>query len=380
MIFSESQGKTLPQAQRAFTLVELLAVIAVISLLLALLMPAVQQVRERARSAQCLSQLKQLGIALQSYEATHSLWPPSIVRQEDGKPPPPSIPFAALRYRAHWTGFHMLLPYLDQEPLYRKYQFSGTWLSPLNDANDHSSWPLNQTVLPVLTCPSAPHSVMAIGGENPAGAHWMAGAPGDYSFNHGQDIIRAIAGDEAGCAGGLLHYWSQIPTRTRGPFGYNSNCRVAHVRDGLTHTILIGEKSGGRLIYSGWNSTFPKLSVEYPWAMAAIEFFAQTGGTGVSNSAWVAGPFAATHDFRLPLCPESTPGTGTPFPMNPVPRNMPATSDERPLYSFQSMHFGGTNFLFADGSVKFLNENINQGVYQGLSTIAGIEIFSDGDF
>ena len=367
--------------RRGFTLIELLAVIAVASILIALLLPAVQQARERARAMQCLHQLKQLGLALASYEATYTLFPPSFVRQQDGNPPPPPIPFAALRYRCHWTGYHLLLPYLDQANLHAKFDFNGTWLSPLGDANDHSCWPLNQTQISTLMCPSAVHDVLPIGGDGAgAGLHWMAGSPTDYAFNHGTDIIRALPGDDVGCTTGVLDYWRQVPLGIRGPFGYNSDCRVQAIRDGQSNTIMLGEKSGGRLTYGGWNSAFPKLPVEFPWAMAAVEYFAPTGDTGVANSAWVVGPFAVTHDFRLPLCPESPAGSGNPFPMNPTPRDIPQTSDERPFYSFQSMHAAGANFLFGDGSAKFLNQSMNQGVFEALSTIAGAELVSEGSF
>ena len=376
-----SQTGELRPSIRGFTLIELLAVMGIISVLVALIFPAVQQAREGARRAQCLHQLKQLGIALQAYESTYQIYPPSIIRQQDGNPPPPPIPFAALRYRGHWTGFHLMLPYLDQAVLHDKYDFNGTWLSPLADANNHACWPLNQSKLTTLICPSAAHEVMPIGGDAAgAGVHWMAGSPSDYSFNHGADMIRALPGDEAGCTTGILDYWRQVPEVIRGPFGYNSDCRPQNVKDGLSHTIMMGEKVGGRLTYGGWNSAFPRLIVEFPWAMAAIEYFAPTGDVGVSNSAWVVGPFAVTHDFRLPLCPESTPGSGNPFPMNPTPRELPQTSDERPFYSFQSVHSSGVQFLFGDGSAKLLNESMNQGVFEALSTIAGRELVSDGDY
>ncbi len=366
---------------RGFTLIELLAVMAIIAVLIALIFPAVQQARESARRAQCLHQLKQLGIALQSYESTFQLYPPSIIRQQDGNPPPPPIPFSALRYRGHWTGFHLILPYIDEAVLHDKYDFNGTWLSPLSDASNHSSWPLNQVKLETLICPSAIHEVMPIGGDAAgAGVHWMAGSPSDYSFNHGADMIRALPGDEAGCTTGVLDYWRQVPEAVRGPFGYNSDCRPQDVKDGLSHTIMMGEKVGGRLSYGGWNAAFPRLMVEFPWAMAAIEYFAPTGDVGVPNSAWVVGPFAVTHDFRLPLCPESTPGSGNPFPMNPTPRELPQTTDERPFYSFQSMHSAGAQFLFGDGSAKLLNQSMNQGVFEALSTIGGHELVSDGDY
>src|SRR4051812_49229159 len=91
-----------------FTMIELMVVIAIISVLVAVLLPAVQQARERARVAQCQNNLKQLGLALHSYESSHSVFPSSFERQEDNNPPYPPGPLSAIRYRDHWTGFTML--------------------------------------------------------------------------------------------------------------------------------------------------------------------------------------------------------------------------------------------------------------------------------
>ena len=68
----------------------------------------------------------------------------------------------------------------------------------------------------------------------------------------------------------------------------------------------------------------------------------------------------------------------TPFPMNPGPRKLGTSPDERPLYSFQSEHTGGTHFLLGDGAVRFLNESIDQGIYEALSTIEGKEVTGGG--
>ena len=364
-----------------FTLIELLVVIAVIGILLALLLPAVQQARERARAAQCLSNLKQLGLAIHNYQSTNSVFPPSFVRQEDGNPPPPPVSYSALRYRSHWTGFHMLLPYIDQANLYNKYNFNGTWLSSMSNANDHSCWPLNQTVIPLLICPSSPHKSLQIGGDQAgAGVHWMAGSPTDYSFSHGSDSIRGLPGDDNGCPNGLLNYWRQYPTATRGAFGYSSDCRPQDIRDGLSQSLMMGEKGGGLLVYGGWNSSFPVLPVEYPWAMAAVAYFASTGDESTPGSFWVVGPYGVTQDIRLPDCPQAPPNSGEPYPINPFPRQVPTSSDERPFYSFQSSHTGGAYFLFADGSSRFISQSIDQIVFEALSTIAGGEVASAGAF
>jgi prepilin-type N-terminal cleavage/methylation domain-containing protein len=352
-----------------FTLIELLVVISIVAVLIALLLPAVQQARERARVIQCQNNLKQIGLALASYEGTHQCFPPSFVRQEDNNPPPPAGG-SALQYRVHWSGFHMLLPNLDQQPLYRQYDFRKTWLSSMTNMSDHSMWPLNATVISTLICPSASHLTMSLGGPS----LWMQGAPSDYSFSHGADIIRAIPGPEGACPGGLLHYWFQTPSATRGAFGYNSTCRPQDIRDGTSQTLTLGEKCGGMLKYGGPNSSYPTLPVEYPWAMAAVVYFAPAGAT------WVVDPLAVTRDIQLPDCPVSPSGAGVPFPMNPRPLNLGVTPNERSLYSFQSDHIGGAQFVFADGTVRFLNQTIDQGIFEALSTISGQERVASQEF
>lgn len=364
--------------RRGFTLIELLVVIAVIAVLVALLLPAVQQARERARSIQCMNNLKQIGLALHNYESTHSVFPPSFVRQEDGNPVAPPPLSDPLRYRSHWTGYHLLLPFLDEATLHGEYDFEGTWLSSMSNSDERDHWLLNRTVISGLMCPSAPHRVNQVGETGVPGSslHWMAGAVTDYAFCHGMDILKALPGSgEASCPGGLRHYWSDWPQATRGAFGYNSDCRLTNLTDGSSHSIFMGEKSGGRLTFGTGVGASPRARVEYPWAMAAVLYFAPTGTTS-SDTVWVAGPFAATRDIRLPNCPDDSSGVGVPYPMNPQPVKVPVTGDERSLYSFQSHHAQGAWFLMGDGGTKFISETIDQSVFESLSTIAGNEITS----
>lgn len=401
---SEHSARPVParRVRPAFTIIELLVVIAVVGILVSLLLPAVQHARERSRSADCKSRLRQIGIALHHYESAHRCLPCSFVRQTDGDPPPPmGASFGVLQYREHWTGFHLLLPFLDEGSTQSNFDFKKTWLSSMTDVNDRSMWPYNQIVLRTLLCPSAPHSSLKIGaatstagtqagslgvvvdntafaGNLGSSGHWMAGAPTDYSFCHGADVIRAIPGVTDTCPEGVLGFWKKYPAKTRGAFGYSSECRDSDFRDGRGTTILMGEKSGSLLSYGGWNSSFPALQMEFPWAMASVTYFAPTYGGG-GASFWVAGPFAVTQDIRSPNCPSDV-DAGVPFPMNPFPRDVPMTSDERPFYSFQSAHLGGAAFLFGDGAVRQLSDAIDQHVYRNLSTIGGSDLTTEEDF
>ena len=105
-------------------------------------------------------------------------------------------------------------------------------------------------------------------------------------------------------------------------------CRIVDVRDGASQTLFIGEKAGSRLTYRGPSGQTPDLPVEFPWAMAAVSYFAPTGGVGVPNSYWVAGPYAVTADVRLPACPDDAGDIGTPFPMNPLPKRLGTATDD----------------------------------------------------
>jgi prepilin-type processing-associated H-X9-DG protein len=111
------------------------AVVIVPAVLIALLLPAVQAAREAARRAMCTNNLKQIGLAMMNYESTYGCFPPAAVYDADGKP--------LLSWRV------LLLPYMDQEVLYKRYHLNESWDSPNNK-------PLGETTLSVYQCPSEP--------------------------------------------------------------------------------------------------------------------------------------------------------------------------------------------------------------------------------
>lgn len=188
------------ETRRAFTLIELLVVIAVISVLVALLLPAVQMVRESARKIQCQSNLRQMGLGLQNFHSTHNVFPA-------GK-----LDFNNLNHS--WCLF--LLPFLDQTPLYGRFDMSKPW----DDAAGNNDASL--VSLSLFLCPSSPLRFQ--GGMDYCGI--TGGTRGGVPLGTGRD--------EALGSGVLVTVNDETPTFIS--FG--------GITDGTSNTICISESAG----------------------------------------------------------------------------------------------------------------------------------------
>src|SRR5687768_14879280 len=146
--------------RRGFTLIELLVVIAIIAALIALLLPAVQQAREAARRSQCKNNLKQIGLGLHNYHDTHRTFPPALI--SSGR-------YANSTYAPvlNTTGWVLILPYIDQAPMYNKYNFNvpSSISNPLGGrplaggaSTSDANKPIYSTKLEVYNCPSDPNN------------------------------------------------------------------------------------------------------------------------------------------------------------------------------------------------------------------------------
>ncbi len=197
--------------RRAFTLIELLVVIAIIAILIGLLLPAVQKVREAANRMRCANNLKQMGLALHGYHDSHGSFPPGVVADTSD-----------LR-NGKRSGLVFLLPYLEQEALYQRYDFRLPWKAPANLA-------AVQTRVPVFLCPSGPNEVPQDGG--------VAGAPTDYAFCKGAQAYL--------CRSGAIRPGA-------GLFDVNSARRIADVLDGTSQTFAMGEAVSGPNV-NAWDS------------------------------------------------------------------------------------------------------------------------------
>lgn len=328
-----------------FTLIEILVTITIIGLLIALLIPAVQAVREAARKMQCSNNLHQLGIAVQSYHEAHSVLPFGVGLDYDG----PVSSLGTLedrRYSAH----AMLLPYLDQSVVYNQLNFNVAPFYPfVNAANDDQqelarrfdeviNGPAAAARLEVFLCPSDLDRLQS---------RWC---PNNYRTCNGSS-------------------WSGRDGN--GMFGQISSVKLDDVKDGLTNTAMFSEHVKG-----SWDDTLiDPLSdlynlqgvwTESQFSDACGRLTPQTAGAYQydveSGQTWLAGNMNWTryNHVRTPNRTNCKNG----FTWDGV------------ILNATSWHTGGVNVLMGDGSVRFVNENINDELWRALGTRAGGEATS----
>jgi prepilin-type N-terminal cleavage/methylation domain-containing protein len=294
--------------RRGFTLIELLVVIAIIAILIALLLPAVQQAREAARRTQCRNNLKQIGLALHNYHDTFTVFPPGHLYRGtfDGDGPDSAAVAEQGGTGFDWTT--MILPYMDQAPLYNQFNLNvpiyGNLVNPATSANAV----LAGTKAPYGRCPSdtAP----------PTGATGAAADPHRIAA-HAVTSYRGSAGSYDGNQGGWPFNNQQ---RRNGTFYRDSSLAIREYTDGTSNTILVGEVSweataGGNTITRMFGAVDPVLGY----------------ANGLSNR------MMAHAEWGL---------------------NLKTAPNAEKNESFSSLHTGGVHFLFGDGTVKFISENI----------------------
>ena len=213
----------IPTRRDAFTLIELLVVIAIIGILIALLLPAVQQAREAARSAQCKNNLKQIGLALHNYHDSVGCLPPgalAVLFNGTGVDPAGSNP-GRTSVSGGWGWGAFILPYLDQGNLYKALNPNG---------NNFPASPTQESRMPLAMyqCPS----------ESSPEIHFAFPMGGDGAGNgHARSSYVAVSG-----SGDNADYANKSAPETRGMFWYNSSVRLRDVTDGTSNTVMITER------------------------------------------------------------------------------------------------------------------------------------------
>jgi prepilin-type N-terminal cleavage/methylation domain-containing protein/prepilin-type processing-associated H-X9-DG protein len=325
----------------AFTLIELLVVIAIIATLIALLVPAVQKVREAAARTQCTNNLKQIGLALHSYHDANRKFPAGYI---DGNTNPTSTPDNDVGPGWGWASF--LLPYLEQNSVYSQINFKqavGTGV--------HAQ--ISQQPLAIFQCPSDPYQQAIPVYDSTFSSPIAVVAAGNYVGCNGWEECFNNAGG-AGQGGGSDGLAGGLGKAGDGLFYRNSQNRIADVTDGLSNTVFVGERSGDHAP-STWTGAVA--GGRCPAWMAGQAPYSPPPGPAYDNA-----------DFGEALVLAHCNATHVP-------------SADFPIYDpdvFYSMHTGkGANFLFGDGSVHFLASSINPNTYQYLATIAGGEVSND---
>ena len=294
----------------AFTLVELLVVIAIIGVLIAMLLPAVQAAREAARRMSCCNNLKQLVVALHTYESTYEVFPPGGYKEGN---------------QLSWHS--RVLPYLEQKSLYEKVDWASTYGVILNELYDEQ--------VPMFWCPS-------VAGDDARRGIWAScyrnnkyaytkhydgvagpydGDPnGPYAHINGRDLHTSCGGssDRRGWAlGGILYVDSKVT--------------LGDITDGTSHTLIIGERCRGETSWIAGVSN----RIDWPCDSAAMKNL----------------EFEINSDIEDVLSGDNV-------------------GNSRPFGSF---HPGGANFAFADGSVQFMNESTSLYTLWAMASRAGGE-------
>jgi prepilin-type N-terminal cleavage/methylation domain-containing protein/prepilin-type processing-associated H-X9-DG protein len=221
-----------PLRSKAFTLIELLVVIAIIGILIALLLPAVQKVREAANRIRCANNQKQLALALHNYDSAYGSLPPSVFIHGAVN----STQSLASSYNTT-PGFGpnwlvLTLPFIEQDALYREYEAGITNYMP-SKGTDQSWRGLQNYQIKNLLCPAD------VGADTPLALNNGPWARGNYAANAGPGWYNWTVGGWSDDNGGGP--WSQGPNTAGGPLAINWGCPVGQIPDGTSNTILVNE-------------------------------------------------------------------------------------------------------------------------------------------
>jgi prepilin-type N-terminal cleavage/methylation domain-containing protein/prepilin-type processing-associated H-X9-DG protein len=337
-IFHRAKGefmKHLIRSQRkGFTLIELLVVIAIIAVLIALLVPAVQKVRDAAKRTECSNNLKQIGLALHSYESAKGFFPGNHRLS------------AVNSVRERW--FTKILPHLEEDNIYKNYDENTNWDSPAN-------LPYTSIPLKIATCPAAPNGDRFDG--NPALAGGWANitatvAPTDYAAIYGLHPTFLAAN------GFTQPNYEGILSKTDGQY-----IRTSDITDGLSHTIYVAESAGRPFLYNRGGTR-----VNANWAINGVN---GGGWCRPASDLWIIGSdktgTVVGGAYTINVTNGFDHGGLYPLQIGTPPLG---TDGSGAIFSF---HSSGTNALFADGSVRFLDQSITPDVLGGLVTRAGAE-------
>jgi prepilin-type N-terminal cleavage/methylation domain-containing protein/prepilin-type processing-associated H-X9-DG protein len=373
--------KVAPLARPGFTLIELLVVIAIIAVLIALLLPAVQAAREAARRAQCVNNLKQIGLAVANYVGTYGSYPPGGITYQGN-------PWSSLANSTNWRA--MILPVMEANNIYNSINFSinandggaaaaafftaysmtqSSWLCPSDGTNGDGKLPngqfgagnpkgqyCNQVLDPTtgkVTTWTPVSNYAGSFGDNYCGGVLCGNLPWETPWNGNPPLGQPRIGWNGywGTNFGPPSGFTSGAGVMRGFFDYRLTqppATIASVTDGTSNTVVVGEM--------------------LPSAAADSNFWFQNGG--IHGMTVPLGWNSNTVDPASANC-----NNNWQAPSAPLGCRFGAAAK-----GFVSMHPGGANFAFADGSVRFLKKSISMPTYCALGSRAGGEVVSADAF
>jgi len=335
--------------RRAFTLIELLVVIAIIAILIGLLLPAIQKVREASARSTCQNNMKQQGVALHNFAGNYNGQLPAALihsgRYNNASAKPycgPEVCYKGMAYKVYnHTGFIAMLPYMEQDPLFRIYDYQNVsstsnpyslTLGPNPSPNTNRT--VAQTQVNTYICPSDPGL--------PNASSYLPGTNDFYerdNFQRGSYLFNSGVFTDYDSA-----YSTKVTDVRLGAFGNDGAANINKIPDGNSNTIGIGESA----------TQARKQSTHYgPW--------------------WGAGVHTAVHG-RTVASVSSTTLIGGYNSTDARDWNVNAYYGgiklQQYAWGFGSYHSGGANFLMLDGTVRFLRDGMDYGAFAALNYVA----------
>ncbi|MFO0844250.1 MAG: DUF1559 domain-containing protein [Gemmataceae bacterium] len=366
-----------PRSRPAFTLIELLVVIAIIAILIGLLLPAVQKVREAAARMQCSNNLKQIGLAVHNYHDVQGSLPNMSFCGGGCEDTNPGMQNIFFRFRHYPVAFE-LLPYVEQDNLYKQFNrnLAATSTGTPGVPGGLTNRELASRPLSVFLCPSMPVPLNPVFADY-ASYGWNRGncdvrspaqsgdifKPGQaYGFtpSNGVFISRMDAGLDYATGQTLAAKHVADPTWWQSDTSYRINFQS--ITDGLSNTIAAGDMHN---ILKGYTTTtvnsvsIGSTPVEsggpIAWGGSGGDYYSEGRTTVPMNT--LTGPYYSRSITD--------------------PAGLRDILFKSPIYSFRSTHPGGCNFLFCDGSAKFISQNINMTTYMALGSRNGGEVIGE---
>jgi len=356
------------RTRRGFTLIELLVVIAIIAVLIALLLPAVQSAREAARRAQCVNNLKQIGLAVHNYHSSVN-----------------SLPWGDGPWWIEWSAHTLLLPYIEQGPIYNAINFADT--QPIGQGSFVINAPVNTTacyrVISGFLCPSDQDRLTDPNGHN----NYMANSGSAPNCDYGGNAWAPSWNQPA--SGPFIYSSNGVDT---GPPGFGGgSVNLAGVTDGTSNTAAFSERvkaigNNFGATTAPFDGSTPTASLATPQAVpnnvestpqAYYQICSQTppvpvgqnqdaanfSDDNISGAMWVSGQPALTRYIHV-------------MP----PNTWSCRSGLQIAHVASSHHPGVVNVLFCDGSVRVIKSSINLQTWWALGSRAGHEVISSDQY